>query len=151
MVISPFPPIEKAVGETILNIAKAYVRLKAQREILTAEKALVPLVKDLITYWKQVGSHWWAPGCLSWHGSPGTTRSWAYRGKDQYAEIMDRTKLKVLAGVEPQQRLNVDTDNADEILAGSDGKTFAGKTDGLPLKTIFCSDPRSSFQTTILC
>ncbi len=30
------------------------MRLKAQREILTAEKALVPLVKDLITYWKQV-------------------------------------------------------------------------------------------------
>ncbi len=114
----------KAVGEAILNIAKAYVRLKAQREILTAEKALVPLVKDLITYWKQVETI---------DGRQGVSLDMARQEqreveltveKTNMQEIMDRTKLKVLAGVEPQQRLNVDTDNADEILAGFDGKNL---------------------------
>lgn len=37
-------------------------------------------------------------------------------------ETMQRTQLKILAGVEPQQRLNVDTDSADGILAGFDGR-----------------------------
>ena len=34
---------------------------------------------------------------------------------------MQRTQLKILAGVEPQQRLEVDTKSADSVLAGFDG------------------------------
>lgn len=114
----------KAVGEAILNIAKAYVRLKAQREILEAEKALLPLGKDLITYWKQVEAI---------EGRQGVSLDMARQilreteltvEKTNMQEVMDRTSLKVLAGVEPQQRLNVDTDNADDILAGFDGKAL---------------------------
>ena len=36
-------------------------------------------------------------------------------------EIIQRTQLKILAGVEPQQRLEVDTKSADSVLAGFDG------------------------------
>ncbi|MCD7982950.1 MAG: TolC family protein, partial [Desulfovibrio sp.] len=36
-------------------------------------------------------------------------------------ELMQRTQLKILAGVEPQQRLNVNTESAGDILAGFDG------------------------------
>ena len=37
-------------------------------------------------------------------------------------EVMQRTQLKILAGVEPQQRLEVDTKSADSVLAGFDGR-----------------------------
>ena len=37
-------------------------------------------------------------------------------------ETMQRTQLKILAGVEPQQRFAVDTKSADTILQGFDGR-----------------------------
>lgn len=111
----------KAVGEAIYKIAQAYLTLRAQRDILAAQKELLPLSKDLIAYWQQVENV---------EGRQGVALNLARQSqrereltveKTNMQEIMDRTRLKVLAGVEPQQRFNVDTENANDILAGFDG------------------------------
>ena len=39
-------------------------------------------------------------------------------------EVMERTSLKILAGVEPQQRLNIDSKSANDILRGFNGKDY---------------------------
>lgn len=115
----------KAVGEAILNIARAYLRLQAQRKILEAEKGLLPLGKDLITYWRQVESIDGRQGVSLDMAKQLQRESELTVEKTTMQEIMDRTKLKILAGVETQQRFNIDTENADnDILAGFDGKSL---------------------------
>ena len=111
----------KAIGEAIYKIAQAYLKLQAQRNIVAAQKELLPVGKELISYWQQVESV---------EGRQGVSLNLATQHqreleltveKTTMEEIMQRTQLKVLAGVEPQQRLNVDTGSADGILAGFDG------------------------------
>ena len=112
----------KAVGEAIYKIAQAYLQLQAQSNIVKAQQELLPLGKELVDYWQQVESV---------EGRQGVSLNLAQQHQRELElmleqtrmrETMQRTQLKILAGVEPQQRLNVDTDSADGILAGFDGR-----------------------------
>lgn len=112
----------KAVGKAIGKIAGAYLQLDAQRKIVDAQKELLPLGKELIEYWKKVESV---------DGRQGVSLNLAMQHQRELElkleqtkmkEIMQRTQLKILAGVEPQQRLEVDTKNADSILSGFNGR-----------------------------
>lgn len=111
----------KAVGEAIYKIAQAYLQLQAQQSIVQAQKELLPLGKELISYWQQVESV---------EGRQGVSLNLAIQHQRELElmleqttmrEIMQRTQLKILAGVEPQQRLNVDVKSADDILDGFNG------------------------------
>jgi len=111
----------KAVGKAISKIGEAYLQLQAQQKIVEAQKELLPLGKELVDYWQKVESV---------DGRQGVSLNLAIQHQRELElrleqtrmkEIMQRTKLKILAGVEPQQRLEVDTKSADTILAGFDG------------------------------
>ena len=111
----------KAVGEAIYDIAKAYLKLNAQRRILEAQKELLPLDKDLVSYWKQVENVEGRQGVSIDLARQSQRESELKVEKTQMEEVMDRTRLKVLAGVDPQQRFNVNTKDSDSILAGFKG------------------------------
>lgn len=111
----------KAVGKAISKIGEAYLQLQAQQKIVEAQKELLPLGKELVDYWQKVESV---------DGRQGVSLNLAIQHQRELElrleqtrmkEIMQRTKLKILAGVEPQQRLEVDTKSADTVLAGFDG------------------------------
>lgn len=111
----------KAVGKAISKIGEAYLQLQAQQKIVEAQKELLPLGKELVDYWQKVESV---------DGRQGVSLNLAIQHQRELElrleqtrmkEIMQRTKLKILAGVEPQQRLEVNTKSADSVLAGFDG------------------------------
>lgn len=112
----------KAIGAAIKDIAEIYLKLEAQRQIMEAQKSMLPLAKKLSAYWKQVEAV---------DGRQGVSLTLA-RQKEREAElkiertqvqdVMLRTKLKILAGVDANQKLNLDTSDAGSILAKFDGK-----------------------------
>ncbi|MDR2572834.1 MAG: TolC family protein [Desulfovibrio sp.] len=115
----------KAVGEAIHKIAQAYLQLQAKEKIAAAQKELLPLGKDLTAYWQQVEAV---------EGRQGISLNRARQHERELElmveqtgmqETMQRTQLKILAGVEPAQRLQTGTGNAEEILAGFDGGKLA--------------------------
>lgn len=114
----------KAVGEAIYEIAKAYLTLQAQREILAAQKELTPLDKDLVAYWQQVEHVEGKQGVAVDLARQSQRESELKIEKTGMQEIMDRTKLKILAGVDPHQKFDVDTSRAKEILAGFNGSAM---------------------------
>lgn len=111
----------KAVGNVIKQIAEIYMKMQAQNKVMDEQQTLVPLTKKATEYWKQVEAS---------EGRQGATVEIS-RQKEREAELkvektqmeatMLRTKLKILAGVEPQQQLQVDPTNSKEILQGFDG------------------------------
>lgn len=111
----------KAVGSAINQIAEIYLKLEAQRQITEQQKSLIPLTKELTDYWKQVEHV---------DGRQGVSLNIA-RQREREAElklersdtqaVMLRTKLKIMAGVDPQQQLNLNTVDAASIL-----KNFSG-------------------------
>lgn len=111
----------KAVGEVITQIAEIYLKMQAQEKIMAEQKTLLPLTKKATEYWKQVEAS---------DGRQGATVEIA-RQKEREAELkvektqmeatMQRTKLKIIAGVEPQQQLTINAAHADKILEGFDG------------------------------
>lgn len=112
----------KAVGQAIGKIAEAYLKLQAQQEIVAAQQNLLPVGKKLVDYWKNVEQV---------EGRQGVSLNLATQHlrelelkleQTRMQEVMQRTQLKILAGVEPQQRLNVDTRSADDILRDFDGR-----------------------------
>ena len=112
----------KAVGKAISKIGEAYLQLQAQQKIVEAQKELLPLGKELVDYWKKVESV---------DGRQGVSLNMAIQHQRELElkleqtrmkEVMQRTQLKILAGVEPQQRLEVDTRSADTVLAGFEGR-----------------------------
>ena len=112
----------KAVGEVIYKIAQAYLKLRAQREILAAKQGVLPLGKELVAYWKQVENV---------EGRQGSSRNLATQHQRELEltveqgkmeEVIQHTQLKILAGVEPQQKFTIDTTHADQILADFDGR-----------------------------
>lgn len=114
----------KAVGQAIDKIAGAYLELDAQRKIIEAQKELLPLSKELVAYWQKVESV---------DGRQGVSLNLAQQHQRELElkleqtkmkEVMQRTQLKILAGVEPQQRFEVDTKSADSILKGFDGRAL---------------------------
>lgn len=111
----------KAIGAAIEQIAEIYLRLEAQRRSLELQKTLLPLHKELVNYWKQVEAV---------EGRQGVSLSVArQRGREvelrlereAVQEVMLRTRLKILAGVDPQQRLKLDTNDAPGIIGSFDG------------------------------
>ena len=87
----------KAIGEAIYKIAQAYLKLQAQRNIVAAQKELLPVGKELISYWQQVESV---------EGRQGVSLNLATQHqreleltveKTTMEEIMQRTQLKILA------------------------------------------------------
>ena len=111
----------KAVGKAISKIGEAYLELQAQQKIVEAQKELLPLGKELVDYWKKVEAV---------DGRQGVSLNLAMQHQRELElkleqtrmkEIIQRTQLMILAGVVPQQRLEVDTKSADSVLAGFDG------------------------------
>lgn len=111
----------KAVGEAIFKIASAYLKLQAQRDILEAQKELLPLTKDLVNYWEQVENVAGRQGVALNLAKQARRARELVIEKTNMQEIMDRTQLKILAGVNPEMRFNVNTDSANDILQGFDG------------------------------
>lgn len=114
----------KAVGKAILEIARAFLKLRAQRDIMNAEKELLPINKDLVEYWRQVETVEGRQGAALELARQKLRESELTVEKTTMEEVLDRTRLKVLAGVEPQQRFNVDTDGSDDILSGFSGRSL---------------------------
>lgn len=111
----------KAVGEAIFDIARAYLQLQAQRDILAAQKELLPVGKQMIDYWRQVESVEGRQGVALNLARQAQRERELVVEKTNMQEVMDRTRLKILAGVDPRQRFDVNTRNSDAILAGFDG------------------------------
>ncbi|MBB5143385.1 TolC family protein [Desulfovibrio intestinalis] len=114
----------KAVGEAIYKIAQAYLQLQAQKKIVKVQKELLPIGKELISYWQQVESV---------DGRQGVSLNLAMQHQRELElmveqtkmkEVMQLTQLKILAGVDPQHKLDVDTSSADEILKGFNGRSL---------------------------
>lgn len=111
----------KAVGQAIYEIAKSYLTLQAQREILEAQKELQPLSKALVAYWAEVEHVEGKQGVAIDVARQGQKEGDIKIEKTEMQEVMDRTKLKILAGVDPKQRFNINTNAAGDILKGFDG------------------------------
>ncbi len=111
----------KAVGEVIYKIAQSYLKLEAQRRILAVEKELLPLGKTLVAYWQQVEVVEGRQGVALDVANQRQRERELTVEKTNMEEVMQRTQLKIIAGVEPQQRLTVDAESANGILAGFDG------------------------------
>lgn len=111
----------KAVGEAIYKIAQAYLKLQAQRDILAAQKELLPLDKNLVAYWQQVERVEGKQGVAINLARQAERESELKVEKTNMEEVMDRSRLKMLAGVDPQQKFNVDTADSNDILGGFDG------------------------------
>lgn len=112
----------KAVGEAIYKIAQAYLKLQAQRDILAAKKAVLPLGKELIAYWQQVESVEGHQGAQVNLANQHLRELQLAVEQSEMEEVMQLTQLKILAGVNAQQRFNIDLKSADGILAGFDGR-----------------------------
>ncbi len=114
----------KAVGEVITEIAEIYQRLDAQRQILEIQQELLPLTKKVTAYWKKVEAA---------DGSRGVALNLAIQ-REREAELkvertkientMLRTELKSLAGVESMHKMNLNTKDANAILAGFNGDSL---------------------------
>lgn len=112
----------KAVGKAIYEIAQAYLKLQAQQQSLEVQRGLLPVAREMTEYWQKVESV---------EGNQGSAVSFAKQHeretelaieKAEMEETIERTNLKVLAGVDPHQKFNIDVSKADEILKGFDGK-----------------------------
>lgn len=114
----------KAVGEAIYKIAQAYLKLQAQRDILAAQKELLPLDKELVAYWQQVERVEGKQGVAINLARQAERESELKVERTNMQEVVDRNRLKVLAGVNPEQKLNVDTSDSEDILAGFNGKNL---------------------------
>ena len=111
----------KAVGNVIYEMAQSYLKLEARRRILAVQKDLLPLGASLVQYWQQVEAV---------DGRQGTSLDVARQSqrerelnveKSTQEETIERTRIKLIAGVEPEQRLRVDPESAEDILEGFDG------------------------------
>ena len=111
----------KAVAEAIYRIGEAYLRIQARQFSLRAQKSLVPVAHELADYWRQVERV---------EGSQGAQLSLAQQHeremqlaveKATMEETIERTQLKVMAGVDPNQSFTVDASHADDIVKGFDG------------------------------
>ncbi len=114
----------KAMGVTILDIAEIYQRLEAQRKILEIQGELIPLTEKVTTFWKKLEAV---------EGSQGVALNLAQQQQREAAlklerakieDTMLRTRLKILSGVDPLQKLNVATKDAADVFKGFDGASL---------------------------
>lgn len=111
----------KAVGNVIKQIAEIYLKVQAQTTIMEEQKTLLPLTKKATEYWKQVEATDGRQGAMVEIAKQKEREAELKVEKSQMEATMQRTKLKIIAGVEPQQQLNVDASQATAILDGFDG------------------------------
>ena len=114
----------KAVGEVIYQIAESYLKLEAKRRMLEAQRELLPLGANLVDYWKQVEKVEGRQGVSLNVASQEQRERELTVEKTRMEGVMERTRLKLIAGLEAQQRFNVDVESANSILEGFDGYTL---------------------------
>lgn len=112
----------KAIGAAIKDIAEIYLKLEAQRNIMEVQKTMLPLSRELTAYWKQVEAVDGRQGVSLTLSKQKEREAELKLERTQVQDVMLRTKLKILAGVDANQRLNLDTTDADSILGNFDGK-----------------------------
>ncbi len=112
----------KAIAEAILNIAGMYQQLEAKRKTIALQEQLLPIAKKLIEYWQQLEAV---------EGKQGASLNIAIQQererqleleRNKIEDLMLRTKLKSIVGVELEHKFNVDTTDAKNILQGFDGE-----------------------------
>lgn len=111
----------KAVGEVIYKIAESYLKLEAKRRIYEAERERLPLGASLMDYWKQVEKVEGRQGVSLNVASQEQRERELTAEKTRMEGVMERTNLKLIAGLDAQQRFNVDAESANSILEGFDG------------------------------
>lgn len=112
----------KAVGNVIKQIAEIFLKMQAQEKIAEEQKTLIPLTKKSTEYWKQVEATDGRQGAAVEIARQKEREAELKVEKTQMEATMQRTKLKIIAGVEPQQQLNVNVrDAAEKILDNFDG------------------------------
>ncbi len=114
----------KAVGEAIYSIAKMYLKLRSLHDILEAKKAVLPLGKEMKEYWKQVELVEGRQGVQLNLADEHTRELELTVEKTQMETTMERTRLKILAGVDAHHKMMVDVESADAILRGFDGHSL---------------------------
>jgi len=112
----------KAIGEAIHQIAASYLKLQAQRDILKAQQSLLPISKELVAYWRQVEAVEGTQGVALNLATQHLREMELTVEQTTMQEVIERTQLKILAGVDPQQRLTIDSTKAHAILGGFDGR-----------------------------
>lgn len=111
----------KAVGEAIFDIAQAYLKLSAQKEILKVQQELLPLSKELVAYWSQVETVEGRQGVALDMARQHVREVELTIEKTKMQETMDRTRLKILAGVDPRQRFETEMESPNEIVGAFKG------------------------------
>ncbi len=112
----------KAIGKVIADIARLYLEIDAQKEIIALNKQLIPIMKKNVTYWKQLES---ADGSQGVALNLAVQRQREAELKVESAEIkasVMRTRLKRMAGLANEQKLTINTEDAKNIVANFDGK-----------------------------
>ncbi|MBQ7738266.1 MAG: TolC family protein [Desulfovibrionaceae bacterium] len=111
----------KAVGETVYNIAKIYMRLQALNEILETKKSVLPLGQQMKKFWQQVEVVEGRQGVQLNLADQHTRELELTVEKTQMEMTMEKTRLKIILGVEAHHRLNVDEHSANYILTTFNG------------------------------
>ena len=111
----------KAVGEAIYNIAKMYLKLRSLHDIQEAKKAVLPLGKEMKNYWQEVEAIEGRQGVQVNLADEHTRELELTVEKTKMETTMERTRLKILAGVDAHHKMTVDVASADSILKGFDG------------------------------
>ena len=116
----------KAVGEAIYKIAEAYLSLQAKQYSLAAQKSLIPVARELTDYWRQMESVAGSQGANLSMSQQHVRENELAVEKATMEETLQRTQLKMLAGVEASQKFEVDASHAyQDILKGFDGKNLS--------------------------
>ena len=111
----------KAVGEAIYDIAKMYLKLKSLKEIQAAKEAVLPLGKELKAYWREVESVEGRQGVQLNLADEHSRELELTVEKTKMESTMEKTRLKILAGVDAHHKMIIDEESAEEILRGFDG------------------------------
>ena len=114
----------KAIGSAIKQIAEIYFKLEAQRQILEVQKSLLPQSKEVTAYWSQVEAVDGRQGVAVNVARQREREAGLRLERTQVQEVMLRTKLKILAGVDPNQRMDVDTRDAINIIKDFNGNVM---------------------------
>lgn len=115
----------KAIADVIRQIADIYLRLDAQRRILELQESLLPMGREQISYWQQVEAVDGQQGIMVDMARQQERQMQLQREKLSMEETMLRTRLKILAGIDPQQQLKLDVQDASAILRDFDGRAIA--------------------------
>ena len=115
----------KAIGEAIHDIARMYQRLEAQRQVLAIQKELIPIRKKITAYWQKLETVDGHQGVALNLAKQSEHETSLQVERTEIENLMLRTKLKIMSGVETHQKMNIDTKDADKVIDGFDGSKLA--------------------------